>query len=147
MSHHILSWAESQQGVLSRRFTVRLRAAVPIMAISSKVERQTYILLTKDRYLHRRPRFLTQWLECFLYTEEVVGSNPTEATNIAGERNGNSVVSYAAELGSTPSPATTMHGYKVQMALIRLSRWERYPYVRPDSVVKWISFLPSKQRF
>lgn len=33
--------------------------------------------------------------------------------------------------GSSPPPATIMHGYKVQIALIRLSRWARYPYVRP----------------
>jgi hypothetical protein len=55
MTHHMLLWAESQQGVLSRRSTVRLCATVPIMAISSKAERHAYIVMTKDRYLHRRP--------------------------------------------------------------------------------------------
>ena len=67
-----LSWAESQQGVLSRRFTVRLCARVPIMAIISIVERLSYTQLTMGRNHHRR-RLISSKVERLVYIQRQTG--------------------------------------------------------------------------
>lgn len=83
------------------------------LSISSIVERESYILLTKGQNLDARPALLTQWLEYLFYTEDVVRSSRTESTIIAGGRR--------SLLGS----------------LISFPLRARYPYPRPAPLAQW----------
>lgn len=90
-----------------------------IRLISSEVERLVYIQRQagRDTSIGHQYRGVEQWSARLAHNQQVAGSNPASAT--------------------------IMHGYKVQIALIRLSRWARYPYVRPIWPVSSIDRIPA----